>query len=118
MDVRRVVVATSQLEVAAITDDRVIYATGYVDGTYPVIRVFPRAELNRLEILEPGAAIEGSGWAAPDPNPRVRLGYGAETVFCLPMDESVNRLVSHEVESLLPALYEDLGLNSAKKAGA
>lgn len=111
MDARLVVSGTSQVEVVAVTDDRIIYATGHVDGSYPVIRVFPRRELNRLEILEPGAAVESTIWLVPDPNPRVRLGYGAETMFCLPMDESGNRRVSREVESLLPSLYIDLGLD-------
>lgn len=99
-------VDTAQAEVVAIADDRVLCAKGRVDGSFPVVAVYPRHALKALEVIEPGLAIEAWHMDA-NPNPRVRLSYG-ESVFTLPLGEPDNRLVSRQVDDLLPALLEDL----------
>ncbi|MGN7149187.1 hypothetical protein ACTHQ6_09375 [Arthrobacter sp. SAFR-179] len=104
-------VDTTQAEAVAISEDRVIRARGRVDGSFPVIAVYPRHSLKALEIIEPGTAIDTWQMDAI-PNPRVRLTYG-EATFNLPLGDSANRLVSRQVNNLLPALFEDLGQNQA-----
>lgn len=99
-------VDATQAEVTAITEDRVIYATGKVDGSFPEIAVYARHTLKALEIIEPGLVIEAWRMEA-NPNPRVRLSYG-ESVITLPLGELENRSVSRQVDGLLPALLEDL----------
>lgn len=97
---------TNTAEVVAITEERVVYASGRVDGSYPVVAVFPRASLKTLEVLEPALAIENDNYLITEPQARVRLSYG-NAAFNLPFSAE-NRMLSREVDRLLPSLFEDL----------